>query len=71
MLSDDGELLFHLKQQQLIELIRQGNIDMALEFAQKELASFGQHSVHTFIQHAVKRLLFLTRSPPASFPERA
>eukprot|EP01114_Cavostelium_apophysatum_P017705 TRINITY_DN5323_c0_g1_i1.p1 TRINITY_DN5323_c0_g1~~TRINITY_DN5323_c0_g1_i1.p1 ORF type:complete len:231 (-),score=57.77 TRINITY_DN5323_c0_g1_i1:45-737(-) len=41
VLSSQGntELLFHLQQQQLIELIRGGNIQQALAFAQQNLAS--------------------------------
>jgi hypothetical protein len=46
-LSDNEELVFHLKQQQLIELIRKGDVDAALEFAQRELASLGQENVRT------------------------
>ena len=45
MLNENTELVFHLKQQQLIELIRKGDVDAALEFAQRELSSLGQENV--------------------------
>jgi len=37
--------MFHLKQQHMIELIRKGDIDSAVEFAQKELSALGQANV--------------------------
>jgi hypothetical protein len=45
ILDENTELVFHLKQQQLIELIRKGDVDAALEFAQRELSSLGQDNV--------------------------
>jgi len=51
MLNENTELVFHLKQQQLIELIRKGDVDAALEFAQRELSSLGQENVHTDTRH--------------------
>ncbi len=54
MLNENTELVFHLKQQQLIELIRKGDVDAALEFAQRELSSLGQENVratHTTRAH--------------------
>ncbi|OMJ13262.1 Glucose-induced degradation protein 8-like protein [Smittium culicis] len=41
LLETDHVLFFKLKQQQLIELIRSGKIDEALEFSQEELALKG------------------------------
>lgn len=41
----DQTLNFRLKQQHLIELIRNSSINEALEFAQTQLASFGQENV--------------------------
>jgi hypothetical protein len=41
------ELIFHLKQQHLIELIRAGELEQALEFAQDELAPRGEENVHS------------------------
>ncbi|PVU90773.1 hypothetical protein BB561_004725 [Smittium simulii] len=42
LLETEPELFFKLKQQQLIELIREGKIEEALEFAQEELAVKGE-----------------------------
>ncbi|KAJ2358452.1 hypothetical protein IWW50_000996 [Coemansia erecta] len=42
ILDTDPRLYFHLQQQHLIELIRQGKADEALEFAQEELAPHGE-----------------------------
>ncbi|KAJ2174895.1 hypothetical protein GGF45_004001, partial [Coemansia sp. RSA 551] len=42
ILDTDPRLYFHLQQQQLIELIRQGKSEEALEFAQDELAPHGE-----------------------------
>ncbi|KAJ2569658.1 hypothetical protein IW140_002912 [Coemansia sp. RSA 1813] len=42
LLDTDPRLYFHLQQQQLIELIRQGKAEEALEFAQEELAPHGE-----------------------------
>ena len=39
VLEGQESLLFHLQRQQLIELIRQGNVEGALEFAQEFLAA--------------------------------
>lgn len=42
ILENQGELLFHLHQQRLIELIRSGNIEGALAFAAEYLAPAGE-----------------------------
>ncbi|KAJ2500088.1 hypothetical protein GGH95_000947 [Coemansia sp. RSA 1836] len=42
LLDTDPRLYFHLQQQHLIELIRQGKASEALEFAQDELAPHGE-----------------------------
>ncbi|KAI8323743.1 hypothetical protein GQ54DRAFT_296574 [Martensiomyces pterosporus] len=42
LLDTDPRLYFHLQQQHLIELIRQGKAEEALEFAQDELAPHGE-----------------------------
>jgi hypothetical protein len=42
ILENQGELLFHLHQQRLIELIRSGNIEEALAFAAEYLAPAGE-----------------------------
>ena len=45
ILDTDPQLFFHLQQQRLIELIRSGDINRALEFAQEELAPRGEENV--------------------------
>ena len=51
ILDTNPQLFFHLQQQRLIELIRNGKIEEALEFAQEELAPRGEENV--------KHLIFL------------
>eukprot|EP00854_Cymbomonas_tetramitiformis_P001273 gene1273-1858_t len=45
ILEDRAQLFFHLQQQRLIELIRAGNVEEALEFAQEYLAPRGEENV--------------------------
>jgi len=47
LLDTDHYLFFHLQQQRLIELIRSGNIDGALKFAQDHLAERGEQHPQT------------------------
>ena len=42
ILEDSDKLSFHLQQQRLIELIREGKTEDALEFAQEYLAPIGE-----------------------------
>ena len=44
ILDTNPKLYFHLQQQRLIEFIRQGQIEEALEFAQEELAPRGEEN---------------------------
>lgn len=44
LLDNDRYLYFHLQQQHLIELIRQGNVEGALEYAQTHLAERGEEN---------------------------
>ena len=44
ILEEDAPLFFHLQQQSLIELIRLGKIEEALEFAQEYLAPKGEEN---------------------------
>ncbi|XP_020270194.1 glucose-induced degradation protein 8 homolog isoform X2 [Asparagus officinalis] len=44
ILDTNPQLCFHLQQQRLIELIRQGKVEEALEFAQEELAPRGEEN---------------------------
>ena len=45
ILDTNPELFFHLQQQRMIELIRNGKLEEALEFAQEELAPRGEENV--------------------------
>lgn len=49
ILEENHQLSFHLQQQRLIELIRQGNTEEALEFAQEYLAPHGEEN-ETFLE---------------------
>jgi hypothetical protein len=51
-------LFFQLKQQQLIELIRKGGIEEALEFAQEELAPLGEQNPQ-FLEELEKTMALL------------
>ena len=44
ILEEGHTLSFHLQQQRLIELVRQGRTEEALEFAQEYLAPWGEDS---------------------------
>ncbi|KAJ6837607.1 glucose-induced degradation protein 8-like protein isoform X1 [Iris pallida] len=44
ILDTNPQLYFHLQQQRLIELIRHGKVEEALEFAQEELAPRGEEN---------------------------
>ncbi|GFZ06243.1 LisH and RanBPM domains containing protein [Actinidia rufa] len=44
ILDTNPQLFFHLQQQRLIELIRNGKVEKALEFAQEELAPRGEEN---------------------------
>jgi hypothetical protein len=44
ILEEESKLFFHLQQQQLIELIRAGNFEEALLFAQEYLAYKGEEN---------------------------
>lgn len=64
ILDTNPQLFFHLQQQRLIELIRNGKIEEALEFAQEELAPRGEENVNFFClaNFASPRLFILLRS---------
>lgn len=44
ILDENPQLYFHLQQQKLIELIRNGDVESALTFAEKELAPRGEEN---------------------------
>ncbi|XP_031249245.1 protein GID8 homolog isoform X2 [Pistacia vera] len=50
ILDTNPQLFFHLQQQRLIELIRNGKVEEALEFAQEELAPRGEEN--SFLQQS-------------------
>ncbi|KAF6167608.1 hypothetical protein GIB67_031191 [Kingdonia uniflora] len=49
ILDTNPQLFFHLQQQRLIELIRNGKVEEALEFAQEELAPRGEENVYLIL----------------------
>eukprot|EP00842_Homolaphlyctis_polyrhiza_P004372 jgi/Hompol1/4936/HPOL_000456-RA len=49
ILDTNPRLFFHLQQQKLIELIRAGKVDKAIEFAQEELAPRGEENASDFL----------------------
>ncbi|CAA2967461.1 protein GID8 homolog isoform X2 [Olea europaea var. sylvestris] len=67
ILDTNPQLFFHLQQQRLIELIRNGKVFEALEFAQKELAPIGEEnqSILEELERTVSLLAFedVTRCP--------
>ncbi|XWS18366.1 hypothetical protein CRYUN_Cryun32bG0037300 [Craigia yunnanensis] len=60
ILDTNPQLLFHLQQQRLIELIRNGKVEEALEFAQEELAPRGEEnqSILEELERTVSLLAF-------------
>jgi hypothetical protein len=60
ILDTNPELYFYLQLQQLIELIRTGNVDDALRFAQEELAPRGRENSHylTELERVMSLLAF-------------
>jgi len=58
ILDSNPQLIFHLRQQQLIELIRKGSIEEALKFAQEELALRGE-SNPAFLEELEKTMALL------------
>lgn len=58
ILDTNPQLFFHLQQQRLIELIRNGKVDEALEFAQEELAPRGEEN-KMFLEELEKTVVLL------------
>uniref|UniRef100_F6GZ85 CTLH domain-containing protein n=1 Tax=Vitis vinifera TaxID=29760 RepID=F6GZ85_VITVI len=58
ILDTNPQLFFHLQQQRLIELIRNGKVDEALEFAQEELAPRGEEN-QSFLEELEKTVALL------------
>jgi hypothetical protein len=64
ILEGQVELCFHLQQQQLIELIRAGSVEEALDFAATYLAPIGEEN--PVLLHELERTLALLAFPDAS-----
>ena len=67
VLEEHAGLLFHLQQQRLIELIRKGAVDEALEFAQEQLAPQGEDNP-TFLEELERTVALLVFQDPAASP---
>eukprot|EP00850_Spirogloea_muscicola_P024876 SM001679S02932 [mRNA] locus=s1679:28:1329:+ [translate_table: standard] len=67
ILDTNPQLFFHLQQQRLIELIRGGKIEEALEFAQEELAPRGEEN-HEFLEELERTVALLAFEDVASCP---
>ncbi|KAL4558878.1 hypothetical protein LXL04_037082 [Taraxacum kok-saghyz] len=58
ILDTNPQLFFHLQQQRLIELIRNGKVEEALEFAQEELAPRGEEN-QSFLEELERTVALL------------
>lgn len=67
ILDTNPHLFFHLQQQRLIELIRSGKVEEALEFAQEELAPRGEEN-HAFLEELERTVALLAFEDTASCP---
>jgi len=67
LLDSDRYLLFHLQQQQLIELIREQRVEEALKFAADHLAERGEED-SAVLQELERTLALLAFEDPASCP---
>jgi hypothetical protein len=67
ILDTNPKLFFHLQQQRLIELIRQGDLKAALEFAQEEMAPRGEENPE-FLEELEKTMALLAFDPNAASP---
>jgi len=62
ILDTDSHLYFHLQQQRLIELIRGGDLNSALLFAQEELAPRGEENVFFFLSFNQFDFIYVLKS---------
>eukprot|EP00249_Psilotum_nudum_P021300 c28059_g1_i1 orf=477-1160(-) len=67
ILDTNPQLFFHLQQQRLIELIRNGKVDAALEFAQEELAPRGEEN-HAFLEELERTVALLAFEDTSTCP---
>ncbi|KAF1874822.1 hypothetical protein Lal_00007437 [Lupinus albus] len=67
ILDTNPQLYFHLQQQRLIELIRNGKIEEALEFAQEELAPRGEEN-QSFLEDLERTVALLAFEDVSNCP---
>lgn len=67
ILDTNPQLFFHLQQQRLIELIRNGKVEEALEFAQEELAPRGEENI-AFLEELERTVALLAFEDVANCP---
>ncbi|KAL4082202.1 hypothetical protein QTP88_025232 [Uroleucon formosanum] len=67
LLDDDRDLYFHLQQLHLIELIKEGNIEEALVFAQAKLSEVGEGNP-TILTELERTLALLAFEEPQKSP---
>ncbi|KAI3832975.1 hypothetical protein MKW98_025859 [Papaver atlanticum] len=70
ILDTNPQLFFHLQQQRLIELIRNGKVEEALEFAQEELAPRGEEN-QTFLEELERTVALLAFEDFSNCPVNA
>lgn len=69
ILEERAHLFFHLQQQRLIELIRAGSVEEALEFAQEYLAPRGEENA-AFLEELERTIALLAFEDATSCPVR-
>uniref|UniRef100_A0A0D6QUP9 CTLH domain-containing protein n=1 Tax=Araucaria cunninghamii TaxID=56994 RepID=A0A0D6QUP9_ARACU len=67
ILDTNPQLFFHLQQQRLIELIRSGKLEEALEFAQEELAPRGEEN-QAFLEELERTVALLAFEDTSNCP---
>ncbi|XP_058095458.1 protein GID8 homolog isoform X4 [Magnolia sinica] len=67
ILDTNPQLFFHLQQQRLIELIRNGKVEEALEFAQEELAPRGEENPN-FLEELERTIALLAFEDVSNCP---
>ncbi|KAG6387187.1 hypothetical protein SASPL_152373 [Salvia splendens] len=67
ILDTNPLLFFHLQQQRMIELIRNGKVEAALEFAQEELAPRGEEN-QSFLEELERTVALLAFEDVANCP---
>ncbi|KAH8511933.1 hypothetical protein Peur_053510 [Populus x canadensis] len=67
ILDTNPQLFFHLQQQRLIELIRNGKVNEALQFAQEELAPRGEED-HSFLEELERTIALLAFEDVSNCP---